>query len=83
VQNNPNRQPYIERAGLAFRNWSADGETLPREVTLVHFEPDIATPAVPGATPNSRLPFRFPRYEEIINDWRRNISDHCPVKLWF
>lgn len=83
AQNNPNRQPYIERAGLAFRSWSVNGETLPREVTLVHFEPDIATPAVPGATPDSRLPFRFPRYEEIINDWRRNISDHCPVKVWF
>lgn len=83
AQNNPNSQPYIERAGLAFRSWSVDGETLPREATLVHFEPDIATPAVPGALPNSRVPFQFPRYEEIIEDWRRNISDHCPVKVWF
>jgi endonuclease/exonuclease/phosphatase family metal-dependent hydrolase len=83
TQGNPTRQPYIERAGLAFRGWSNDGETLPREVTLVHFEPDIATPAVAGATPDSRVPFRFPRYEEIIDDWRRNISDHCPVKVWF
>lgn len=83
AQANPNRQPYIERAGLAFRDWSVDGEILPREVTLIHFEPDVATSAIPGATPDSKVSFRFPRYEEIIEDWKRNISDHCPVRIWF
>jgi endonuclease/exonuclease/phosphatase family metal-dependent hydrolase len=83
VQRNARRRPYIERGGLGFRSWTADGETLPREVTLVNFEPDIATPARAGATPDERIEFRFDRYVEVINDWRHNISDHCPVKVWF
>ncbi|MFQ5810388.1 MAG: endonuclease/exonuclease/phosphatase family protein, partial [Armatimonadota bacterium] len=83
VQNDGTRRPHVERAGLAFREWSVNGEILPQRARLVHFEPDIATPANPNATPDSRVPFRFPRYEEIIEDWRRNISDHCPVKVWF
>jgi len=83
VQNDPARIPHIERAGLAFRNWSTAGEILPREVTLVNFEPDIATPPVANATPDAKIGFRFPRYEEVVNDWRENVSDHCPVKVWF
>ncbi len=83
VQNDPARIPYIERGGLGFRDWSVSGETLPREVTLVYYESDIATPPDPNAIPNSRVGFRFPRYSEVIDDWRHNISDHCPVKVWF
>ncbi len=78
-----NRRPHIERAGLAFKGWSVDGETLPRQATFVHFEKDAATPAPAGATPSEKVPFRFPRYAAITDNWRSNISDHCPVKVWF
>jgi endonuclease/exonuclease/phosphatase family metal-dependent hydrolase len=83
VEQDPSRRPYIERGGLAFREWSGSGETLPGEATLVHLETDVATAAGPGATPDSRVPFDFPRYTDVIDDWRNNISDHCPVKVWF
>jgi hypothetical protein len=26
--------------------------------------------------------FDFPRYPEVIESWRNNLSDHCPVKVW-
>jgi endonuclease/exonuclease/phosphatase family metal-dependent hydrolase len=59
VEADSSRVPHIERRGLAYRKLNAAGETLPREATLVHFEP------------------------EVIDDWKDNISDHCPVKVWF
>ena len=83
VQANPNRIPHIERRGLAFRELNATGEVLPRQSNLVHFETDPVTPLPAGATPSEKIDFRFPRYPEVIQDWHNNISDHCPVKVWF
>jgi len=74
--------PHVERAGLAYTGWNNSGQTLPATVKVVHFEEDIATPANPNATPSTRVPFRFQRYQEVIDDWRNNTSDHCPVKVW-
>ena len=80
---NPARRPHIERSGLAYRELNANGEVLPRESNLVHFEPDEATPANPNTTPSSRVPFRFRRDASVMANWRNNLSDHCPVKVWF
>lgn len=77
------RAPHIERSGLGFRELSASGEVLPENPTLQYFEDDGVTPVPPDATPPTRVPFRYARYEEILDNWRNNISDHCPVKVWF
>lgn len=56
---------------------------LPEKASLLYVEDDHVTPIPPNATPPVKVPFRFPRYQDIVNDWRKNISDHCPVKVWF
>lgn len=78
-----NRIPHIERAGLGFRELNANNEILPSRPTLRFFEPDPVTPPPAGATPDERVDFRFQRYPAILANWRANISDHCPVKVWF
>ncbi len=76
--------PHIERQGLAFRELSgATGLVLPQESNLVFFEPDAVTPPPAVTTPNAKVDFRFPRFPQVLADWRANISDHCPVKVWF
>jgi len=79
----PTKIPHIERQGLAYRELNNSGQLLPKEATLVHFEADAVTPAPPGSPQNEKIDFRFLRYPEILNDWKANISDHCPVKVWF
>lgn len=75
------RGPHVERAGLGYREINRKGEVLPATVRWVRVDEDA--PDVPDAPPESRLGFRFPRYEPILEDLSRNISDHCPVKIWF
>ena len=79
----PAKAPCIVRHGIGYRELNADQEILPERANLVHFEDDGVTPVPPSFTPSSRVPFRFDRYPEVKADWRRNISDHCPVKIWF
>ncbi len=74
---------HIERSGLAYRTLNADGEILPKKVTLVHFEDDGVTPKPSSATANKKIPFPNVRYTPIFDDVSANISDHCPVKIWF
>jgi endonuclease/exonuclease/phosphatase family metal-dependent hydrolase len=83
VAADPDRVPHIERQGLAYRELNASNLVLPRQATLVHFEADPVTPAPANATPDQRVGFRFARYQEVMDNWRSNISDHCPVKVWF
>ncbi len=83
VASNSQRTPYIERRGLGYRELNASGQILPRESNLTHFEPDEVTPAPTSATPPSKVPFRFQRFPQVIESWTNNISDHCPVKIWF
>ena len=77
------RKPYIERKGVAYRELNASGLVLPKESNLIHFEADSVTPTPANATPSSKIPFRFSRYPELYTNWKNNISDHCPVKVWF
>ena len=70
IQNDGSLIPHIERAGLAYRELNADGEVLPASARVEE-------------SPNTRVDFRFPRYTEVLDDWRNNVSDHCPVKVWF
>jgi endonuclease/exonuclease/phosphatase family metal-dependent hydrolase len=74
---------HITRAGLGYRALNANGEPLPKTVTLVHLEEDDVTPSGNGTTPSKKVPFTFDRYEPILDDLSNNISDHCPVKVWF
>ncbi len=74
--------PHIERSGLGYRKLNAVGKVLPAKPKFVHYEVDAATPPSSTATPDSYVDFRFPRYQPIMNNWRNNISDHCPVKIW-
>lgn len=77
------RIPHIERQGLSYKKLNAAGETLPKEATLVHFEHDRVTPTPSGVRENEKVNFGHPRYPEVMADWKANISDHCPVKVWF
>jgi hypothetical protein len=84
VAQDPQKTPHIERQGTAFREISTvSGLVLPKESNLTFFEPDPVTVPVGPPTPSQKIDFRFPRYPEVIADWRANISDHCPVKIWF
>lgn len=74
---------HIVRAGLGYRALNAKGEPLPKEAKLVHLEDDGVTPKSTSATAIRKLPFAFDRYEPIFADVSNNISDHCPVKVWF
>ena len=80
---NYQRFPHIERAGLGFREINTNGEVLPSKSNLIHFGDDEVTPTPSNFTPSSKIDFRFPRYESILDNWRNNISDHCPIKVWF
>ncbi len=74
---------HIERAGLGFRQLSQDGLILPKQVTLTHFEDDGSTPRPRGATADEKIDFPTERYEPILENVSNNISDHCPVTVWF
>ena len=77
------KRPHIERRGLGFRKLNAAGEVLPKTAKLVHFEQDPVTSAPGNVSAEERIDFRFDRYAEVMTDWKKNISDHCPVKIWF
>jgi endonuclease/exonuclease/phosphatase family metal-dependent hydrolase len=79
----PAKKPQIERQGLAYREINASGLVLPKEAWLVHLEDDGVTPVPPGITLREKVDFRFPRYPEVMANWKSNVSDHCPVKVWF
>ncbi len=81
VQNDEKKKPHIERRGLSYKAGKS-GNILP--ATLIHFEEDPVT-SQPGSTApeKSKLPFDHKRFKEIEKDWKNNISDHCPVKIWF
>ena len=83
VDNDPNFIPHIERQGLGYRELNANNEILPRNTNLVFFEPDEVTPMPPGIPAPVQIDFRFNRYPELFTNWRNNISDHCPIKVWF
>jgi endonuclease/exonuclease/phosphatase family metal-dependent hydrolase len=77
------RKPHIERRGLAYRQLNKAGEILPREATLVHFEKDRATSVPSGVREDEKVNFQHARYPEVMENWKDNISDHCPVRVWF
>jgi len=80
AQANSKRKPYIERGGLAYKE-GVNGILQPK---LVHFEADDVTPKPFKTAPaNKKVPFDFDRYATIVENWKNNISDHCPVKVWF
>jgi endonuclease/exonuclease/phosphatase family metal-dependent hydrolase len=68
---------HIERRGLGYRTVNRSGLVLPNEVRLTHCD------NVPPTIPDQRLPFRFTRYPAVLAEPASNISDHCPVKVWF
>jgi len=77
---NKSRRPHIERAGIAYKE-GANGILDPK---LIHFESDAVTKKPAGNPPVSKkAPFGFSRYQLVNDDWKNNISDHCPVKVWF
>jgi endonuclease/exonuclease/phosphatase family metal-dependent hydrolase len=77
------RKPHIERSGLGYRKLNAEGLVLPERASWAAFEEDEATPRPPDAPPDAKVDFRFERYPEVLADLGANISDHCPVKVWF
>ena len=77
------KKPHIERRGLGFRKLNAAGKVLPKTARLQHFEEDAVTPKPENVMPEERIDFRFDRFAEVMADWKKNISDHCPVKIWF
>jgi len=83
IASDASRKPHIARQGLGYRELNASGAVLPRELTLVHFEDDSVTPAPASVPQNEKVGFRHSRYQEVMDDWHSNISDHCPVKVWF
>lgn len=83
VEGDQSKTPHIERKGLAYRKLNSSNQILPKEGKLVHFEEDPVTPKPSSATPSEKVKFRFQRYSEIEGNWKCNISDHCPVKVWF
>ncbi len=83
VKADASKRPYIERRGLGFRKLNGAAQILPKTVKLVHFEEDSVTPKPANALDDERIDFRFDRYAEVTADWKKNISDHCPVKIWF
>ncbi len=76
-------KPHIERRGLSFQRINAQGSLLPATVKMTWFEDDEVTPTPPNLPEETRCNFRFERYPEVLMDWKNNISDHCPVKVWF
>ncbi|MFD2588977.1 endonuclease/exonuclease/phosphatase family protein [Croceitalea marina] len=76
--------PYIERRGIGFRKMNAAGDnTLPAEVNYMAYETDEVTAENDDAPATQKQTFRFPRFEEVLANPKNNISDHCPVKIWF
>lgn len=83
VSSDPTKKPHIERKGIAYREKNATDQILPKQSNLIHFEQDAATTPPTAFTPSSKVDFRFTRYQEVMDNWKNNISDHCPVKVWF
>ena len=83
INDDSNFIPHIERKGLGYRELNSQGEILPKMTNLNYFEDDAVTPIPANVTPSEKVSFRFTRYQEILNDNKANISDHCPVKIWF
>jgi len=77
------KKPHIERQGLAYREKNKSDQILPMRSNLVHFEADPVTDTPACASPNEKVNFRFQRYAEVLDNWKANVSDHCPVKVWF
>ena len=76
-------KPHIERRGLSFQRLNANGALLPATVKMTCFEEDEVTTTPPNLPEELRYDFRFERYPEVLTNWKNNISDHCPVKVWF
>jgi endonuclease/exonuclease/phosphatase family metal-dependent hydrolase len=71
------RKIHIERQGVGYRQLNREGLVLPTDVRVTHSE------GRPPAIPDGRVSFRFPRYSAVLEQGANNISDHCPVKVWF
>jgi hypothetical protein len=51
---------------------------------MIHFEEDPVTSKLGSTAPEkAKVQFDHKRFKEIEEDWKKNISDHCPVKIWF
>jgi endonuclease/exonuclease/phosphatase family metal-dependent hydrolase len=83
VSTDSTKKPHIERKGIAYREKNAKDQILPKQSNLIHFEQDAVTTPPAAFTPSSKVDFRFTRYQEVMDNWKNNISDHCPVKIWF
>jgi exonuclease III len=78
------KKPHIERKGLGFKKMNSAGDnTLPKESNYIAHESDEVTPDNPNAPAKTKIDFRFERYPAIIQNPKNNISDHCPIKIWF
>lgn len=74
---------HIERRGIAYEKLDAEGGLLPEESRLSWVEDDGLTPIASGTPPEEKIDFRFPRYPEVLANWKNNVSAHCPVRVWF
>lgn len=74
--------PHIERMGLPYQELDANKKVEPKQANLIHVEDDGVTPVPAGAPAPSKVDFDFPRFPELMESWRNNVSDHCPVKVW-
>ena len=72
--------PHIARMGLAYNKLNASGEVLPRQANVIHV--DDVTPMPAGAPRRTRWASTSRDTPEVIESWRNNLSDHCPVKVW-
>ena len=79
----PNRKPFISKKGIGYRELNANELVLPKQANFVHFEQDEVTPTPAVFTPKEKVDFRFDKYDHVMEDWVNNVSDHCPVKVWF
>jgi endonuclease/exonuclease/phosphatase family metal-dependent hydrolase len=83
IKSDPSKKPHVERKGLGYRELNGSGDVLPKEAMLVYFENDPVTSSPDNVPQNQKVNFRHSRYKEVMQDWQSNISDHCPVKIWF
>jgi hypothetical protein len=68
---------------LKFVHQGARVTRLTKEVTVTHFEDDGVTPKPPNGTADEMVSLGFERYAPIFENVGSDISDHCPVKVWF
>lgn len=77
------RVPHIARQGIGYKSIGADGDPLPKVTTVIAYPEDDVTPRPDDAADDLRIPFSVDRYPEVAAGPLADISDHCPVRIWF